>query len=121
MTHTRTQVAVDPADGSIKDLKFDPETYMDGKLKKIYDLYDEEEATKAYRDLTEPYNLRPSTWRTRRMYNRQPTGLKEAEGGLRMKGLFDRIEGEVEQRKKTEEALAEAMKQLREIKDMMAK
>lgn len=115
------QMVIDPATGEIKNLGFDPETAMGGKLRQIYDLYDDEEAMKAYKDVQEPYRMRPSTWRTRRMYNRQPIGLKSDTSDVRLKAIFDRLESEVEARKKTEDALSEAMKQLQEIKAMMKK
>jgi hypothetical protein len=81
---------IDPATGEFKNLGFDPETAMNGKLRQFYDLYDVEEAKKAYSDVQEPYKKRPSTWRTRRMYNRQPTALKSDTSDMRLKSVFDR-------------------------------
>ncbi len=60
-------------------------------------------------------------WRKRRMYNRQPVAIQKDTSDFRLKAIFDRLEGEVQARKATEEALADAMAQLKEIKAMMSK
>lgn len=111
-------MVIDPATGEIANLGFDPKTAMNGKLEQIYGLYDPVEAKKAYNDLVEPYKQRPSTWRKRRMYNRQPVGLMQQDkSDYRLKALFDKLEDEKADRQKTEDMLADAMKQLKMIKD----
>ncbi|EKX48729.1 hypothetical protein GUITHDRAFT_162292 [Guillardia theta CCMP2712] len=110
---------VDPATGELNNLNFDPETSMSPEVRNIYELYDQKAAKEAYADKDEPYKKRPSTWRLRRMYNRQPAGVEPPPEDFRLKSLFSKLEVEMMRRKETESTLKSALEELQEIKKLL--
>lgn len=109
-------MVVDPASGELSNLNFDPDTAMNGKLRQLYEVYDVEDAKKSYNDVQEPYRVRPSSWRKRRMYNRTPVSLSSKGEDSKLANLFDRLDREVDARKRAAAALDDAMAQLKELK-----
>jgi len=107
---------VDPKTGEIKDLGFDSADYPE--LDDIYLLYDQDMAQAAYADKDESYRKRPSTFRTRRMYNRMPVTVVEAKKATeavdtRVSALLARLQ--------TSDGDKDMMKELEEIKSLLKK